>query len=386
MLENRLSRSALVIFLTISLLVGNRVATALSVVPRRPNQSPPGISSSAAALVDARSGRVLYELNGDNRRPIASLTKIATILTALDVLAVSDTVTVTAEAKSVAGQTSDLPAGTALGVRDALAYLLLPSDNDIAVALAQAASDRQETFVAAMNLKARSLGLKNTAFVDSYGMTSGLDHFSTAKDIAKLSVIALRNGSVATLAAAREVTVSIAGKRSVISNRNELIGDYPGAVGLKTGHTTQAGYCLAAAARRGSSTFVAVILGAPSRAASFQEAKALLDYAFVNSRGRALVKKGDIYGRVVRERVSLPVSVGATIKRTIWLPAGELTRTIVISKVPREIRVRKGRVVGYVRVFQGGKLLVSSPLLSMLDKPPPPGLLERLVGFLRNLW
>ena len=388
MLEEKAARSARVMFFTILilLLVSSEATAARSVASRLPNQSPPSIASPAAALVDARTGRVVYESNGDARRPIASLTKIATALTVLDVMTVNQTITMTAEAKGAAGQKSDLPVGVALTVRDALAYLLLPSDNDIAVALAQGVSERQETFVAAMNLKARGFGLKNTAFVDSYGLAAGLDHFSTAKDIAKLSVVALRNETIATLAASREVTVTIAGKRLVVSNRNELVGSYAGAVGLKTGHTEEAGYCLAAAARRGPASFVAVILGAPSRAVSFQEAKALLDYAFVNSRDEILIRKGEIYGRIVRGRATLTLSVGNTISREIWIPAGDLRRRITISKISREIRVRKGRILGTVRVFQGDRLLASAPLASMVDEPPPPGLLERLAGFLRNLW
>lgn len=387
MLEKKTTHPVRVLIVAVltSLFLGSMSASAV-VALERPPQAPPGIAAVAAAVVDIRTGKVLYELNGDARRPVASLTKIATALTALDVLNTNETMTMTAEAKAVAGQNSDLPVGMTLSVRDAMAYLLLPSDNDVAVALAQRVSGREETFVGGMNLRVRGLGLKNTAFVDSYGLAGGLDHFSTAKDMAQLSAIALNNKTIATLAARREVTVTIAGKPSVITNRNELVGSYQGAVGLKTGHTEPAGYCLAAAARRGQAGVVAVVLGAPTREASFQDAKALLDYAFASSQNEVLIERDKIYARRHHGRATLPLLGAKTIRRVIWLPAGELRRRITLNKIPRETLVKKGQELGEIRVLQGGRLLASASLVSAVDEPPPPGLLERLASFLRNLW
>lgn len=211
-------------------------------------------SAASAILVDADSGRVLYEHNADRKMLIASTTKIMTALTALEHGCLSDTVTVSREAACTEGSAMYLKEGETLTLETLLYGLLLCSGNDAAAALADHCGGTA-SFVRRMNGLARELGMEDTSFANP----SGLDddgHYSTARDMARLAVYAAGNHTFARLCSTRSVTV---GGRTM-TNHNRLLRTVPGCIGMKTGYTRAAGRTLVSAAERDGRRLVAVTL------------------------------------------------------------------------------------------------------------------------------
>ncbi|MBR3641597.1 MAG: D-alanyl-D-alanine carboxypeptidase [Oscillibacter sp.] len=212
-------------------------------------------SAAAAILVDADSGRVLYEKNADERMRIASTTKLLTALVALELGDLADVVTVSAAAAKTEGSSMYLRAGEQLTLETLLYGLLLCSGNDAAVAVAEHISGSVSAFAEEMNAAARRLGMENSSFANP----SGLDdpaHRSTARDMARLACAALENETLLRIASTKTATV---GGRTM-QNHNKLLGRVSGCVGLKTGYTKAAGRTLVSAFERGGRRLVAVTL------------------------------------------------------------------------------------------------------------------------------
>ena len=227
--------------------------------------APPAVDAEAYLVVNGQTGEVLASRNAAERVPMASITKLMTVLVALEHARPDDVVTVGAGAASVGESTINLRAGERLTVGDLVTAALVQSANDAATALAAGVADGSvERFVGWMNEKAAALGLHETHFVNP----SGLDapgHVSSARDLTRLARIAMRNPVVRDTV--REQAASIGGGRSV-STWNDLLGAFPGTFGVKTGHTSGAGWSEVAAARRNGVTVYATILGGPSRCAA----------------------------------------------------------------------------------------------------------------------
>lgn len=212
-----------------------------------------GTSAGAAILVDADSGDVLYEHRADEKRLIASTTKIMTGLVALDCARLQDTVEVTAE-HMVEGSSMYLQPGETVTVEELLYGLLLCSGNDAALCLADHCGGL-DAFVERMNEKARALGMVNTSFENPNGL-DGENHYSTARDMAILAAYAVNDPTFVRLCSTTSVTV---GDRSM-SNHNKLLKTLPGCIGLKTGYTKAAGRTLVSCCVRDGRQLVAVTL------------------------------------------------------------------------------------------------------------------------------
>ena len=214
-----------------------------------------GTSATAAILVDADSGRVLYEQNADARMLIASTTKIMTALVAIREGSLSDVVTVKREATLTEGSSMYLKEGEQLTLETLLYGLMLCSGNDAAVAIADHVGGSQKGFVKLMNETARELGMEATSFANPNGLDAE-DHYSTARDMAKLACAALRNETLLRIASTQSVTI---GGRTM-TNHNKLLSRVEGCVGLKTGYTRAAGRTLVSCAERDGVRLVAVTL------------------------------------------------------------------------------------------------------------------------------
>ena len=211
------------------------------------------VSATAAVLLDADTGQVLYEKNGDERMLIASTTKIMTALVVLEQESLDDTITVT-QAHMAEGSSMYLKPGETVRVEELLYGLLLCSGNDAALALADHCGGL-ERFVAEMNRKAAELGMTGTSFANPNGLDQE-GHYSTARDMARLAACAVKNETLVRLCSTRSVTV---GGRTM-TNHNRLLRSIDGCIGLKTGYTRAAGRTLVSCVRRKGRTLVAVTL------------------------------------------------------------------------------------------------------------------------------
>ncbi|HSB67790.1 MAG TPA: D-alanyl-D-alanine carboxypeptidase family protein [Candidatus Methylomirabilis sp.] len=259
---------------------------------------PREVSAVAAVLMDANTGEVLYARNPDEPLPPASVTKILTALVVLERGRLADTVVVSQEAARVGGYQLGLRRGQQISLGDLLGAILIRSANDAAVAAAEHVGDGLAGFVDLMNAKAEALGMQHSHFANPHGLDEP-GHFTTARDMAVLTRVALENPHFAGLVRTRELTVTIwnPGRRGpmiararLIQGHNKLLGRLDGADGVKTGYTGAAGRCLVASASRGNRRMIAVLLNDPNR---WADAASLLEYGFESSGSAAGVRDGD---------------------------------------------------------------------------------------------
>lgn len=220
------------------------------------------VSAASAIVIDADTMDVLYEKNADEKRPIASTTKIMSALLACESGKLDDTVEITWDMVNTQGSLLGLRVDDKITLRDLVVGMILPSGNDAANATAIYLGGSIEGFAAQMNKKAAQLGMNNSLFVTPSGLDEG-DHHSTARDMAVLTANALKNENFAEVFAMSSADVNINGEKLTVYNHNRLLNELDSCIGGKTGYTDKAGRCLVSAARQNSNTLVCVTLGAP---------------------------------------------------------------------------------------------------------------------------
>lgn len=248
------------------------------------------ISAQNAIVIDGETGRALYEKNPDKQGLIASTTKIMTALIVAEQCNVLDRVRIPKEAVGIEGSSIYLKEGEVLTIQELLYGLMLHSGNDAAVALAIYCGGTLEGFVELMNDKARQLGLTNTHFENPNGLDSP-NHYSTAADLATLTVYALKNPIFAKTVATKSIRI---GERS-LTNHNKLLWQINGADGVKTGYTRAAGRILVSSTTRQSRRLVVVTMDDPN---DWVDHKKLTEDAFLQYEVKQIVKKGEIVGTV----------------------------------------------------------------------------------------
>ena len=245
----------------------------------------PVVSARAAVVIQgdadsvvSNSYRVLYSDNVYERRAIASTTKLMTAYVAITHAGVGHRLTVQPYSPSRGETVAGLVAGQRLTVRDLLKAMLLPSGGDAAYTLALDLAGSTARFVRWMNAAARRLRMRHTHYSTAVGLdTPG--NYSSAGDLARLAMVLMRNATVAGVVGLHSARLT---NGRVVVNRNDLVGRYPFVIGVKTGHTASAGYCLVGAARRGAETLVSVVLGDPSEGARDADTLALLRYGLAH--------------------------------------------------------------------------------------------------------
>ena len=245
-----------------------------------PPASVRSMTADAAILMNARTGEVLYEKNGDKREYPASMTKMMTCILSVESGRADLAVTITPSAADV--ETTRVRPGEQARLRDLTRQMMLISDNGAALAIAETLGGSEEQFAAMMNRKAREIGAFHTHFVNPNGMPDA-DHYSTAHDIALIAAYGLRNPEFRKIVGTKASTIYYlqpAGYKTYCENTNALLYSYPGCTGLKTGWTRAAGGCLAASAMRGDTELIAVVMHSDDEETRASEAAALLDYGF----------------------------------------------------------------------------------------------------------
>lgn len=274
-----------------------------------------GTSASSAILMEADSGRVLYEQNCHEQRLIASITKLMTALVALESgLDLKESFIVPQQAVGVEGSSIYLRPGEEITLEALLYGLMLKSGNDAALAIAIRCSGSVEQFVQAMNQKAQELGMKDSHFANPNGLNAQ-GHYSSAYDMALLARACLGNETLAGIAATKNITI---GQRS-LTNHNKLLWRYEGCVGMKTGYTEKAGRTLVSAARRDGMTLIAVTLNDPD---DWKDHTQLLDWGFGHYTPASAVQAGESFGRLPVSGALVPL-VSAVAQEGFTYPVGE---------------------------------------------------------------
>jgi D-alanyl-D-alanine carboxypeptidase (penicillin-binding protein 5/6) len=332
---------------------------------------PPRLAVPSAVLVDARDGHVLYSRNATERRPIASTTKLMTALLTLEHLALGRRV---AAAPYVAGPGEsriDLRPGERLTVADLLRALLLESANDAAVTLARAEAGSTRRYVREMNERARELGLDRTHYANPVGLDEK-GNYSTAADLATLARRLLGNDAFATTVDLPAARLESGARSRVVTNRNDLVARVPWIDGVKTGHTSRAGYVLIGSGTRKGVRLVSVVLGEPSVARRDADTLALLEYGFSRYRRLRVTRRGQ---PVAIARVSFYGGrvVGLVARSGARLTVRRGVRVRTELEVPRELEgdLRRGARVGELRVFRGGRLVRVIPVVTAQAVPAP---------------
>lgn len=242
----------------------------------------PTISAKNAIVLEASSGRIIYEKNAYQEVPMASTTKIMTAIVAIENNLLDDTVIVSKKAAWTGGSSVDLKENDKIKLSELLYGLMLNSGNDAAVAIAEHTSGTVEEFAKLMNEKAQELGALNTSFVTPHGLDAD-GHYSTAYDMAIIAKYALNNPIIAKLVSTSSYSMTfLNGKTKQLSTTNPLLSFYEGANGVKTGYTGLAGKCLVASAKRNNMQIIAVFFGEPSSKARRNDSAKILDYCFQN--------------------------------------------------------------------------------------------------------
>ncbi|HEV2059361.1 MAG TPA: D-alanyl-D-alanine carboxypeptidase family protein [Solirubrobacteraceae bacterium] len=341
----------------------------LLVAPVAPAQMPPGApdlkGAKSAILMEPTTGDVLLAHNADQRRQIASTTKLMTVLVALERNDLDDVFSAADYDASPAESQIGLRSGERMSVRDLLRAALLPSANDAAATLAVGTMGSTEAFVTEMNRRATALGLSGTHFANPIGLDDP-ENYSTARDLARLAVRLRRHDFFR-----RTVDLPVATLRSgsidrTVLNRNLLVRRVDAVNGVKTGSTRRAGSVLVGSASRDGVTVISVVLGEPSERARDADSLALLRYGLDSYNARTVLPEGRVLGRVglqYRGEETVDVIAGDTVKRV--LRSGTRTRTTVVG-LPTEVDgpLPRGTRVGTAIVRGGEEVLARVPVVT----------------------
>ena len=320
----------------------------------------PHVDARAYLVQNAATGEILAASHARERLPIASITKLMTVLVALQHARLGDVVSVSGAAARVGESSIFLQPGDRLTVRELVEAALIQSANDAAVALAEHVGGTEARFVAMMNAEARTLGLRDTHFANPDGLDEP-GHYSSARDVTRLARIAMRVPVIRSTV--RRTTATISGGR-VLTTWNDLLGRFPGTFGVKTGHTSRAGWSEVAAVRSNHVTIYATLLGGETREGRNADLAALLAWAASRYRVVDLVSHGRVYATAAAPygRRALSLVAPRTVRRIVRVDR-PLVEQVVAPRVI-SLPVRQGQALGEVRVYAGRRLVVRRPLVA----------------------
>ncbi len=320
------------------------------------------ISAEAACVISADTGEIIFAKNENERRSMASTTKIMTGLLAAESGRLDDYVTVSANAQNQEGSSIYLRTGDKVILSDLLYGLMLNSGNDAAVAIAEYLSGDVESFSEGMTARAKELGAKNTSFKNPNGLEQE-GHYTTAYDLAVIGAEAMKNDIFKTVVSTKSKTATLEnGQILYFTNHNKLLKTYDGADGIKTGFTKAAGRCLVSAAQRNGASVVAVTLNAPN---DWNDHKALLDYAFENIKVKTIVKKGEILKRIKKGGREYTFSAAEAACAGTVSGKGFEVKVYLPRKLPEPIAA--GEKAGYAEILKDGKYVKKIDIISDSD-------------------
>jgi D-alanyl-D-alanine carboxypeptidase (penicillin-binding protein 5/6) len=329
-------------------------ALAAGLLPAAAHATPvPPVDARAYLVVDARTGETLAASHAHERLPIASITKLMTVYLTLQRHRLTDVVTVDPRAAAVGESSIGLEAGEQLTVRDLLKGALIQSANDAADALALSEAPSFPAFAGLMNAEARKLGLHDTNFVRPDGLDAP-DEYSSAADVTKLAQLVMRTRFVRDTVAER--TDTIAGGR-VLHTWDDLLSLFPATIGVKTGHTSQAGWCQVAAARGPGVTVYATLLGSPTRGRRNSDLESLLVWGLGQFRVVDAIRPARAYATVRLPYGKAPLELIAARPLRLVARLGRPLVERVSAPAAVSLPVRAGARLGSVAIYRDGRLV-----------------------------
>lgn len=357
--------------------------------PEQPMESgtPFELSSPSVILTEASTGRVIFEKNADEERPVASVTKVMTILLTLEALdegraGIGDSVPVSAHAAGMGGSQAFLNANQSYPLGELLKSMIIASANDSAVALAEYLGGAEEAFVRRMNERAAELGLEHTHYVNCTGLPAQ-GHYTTARDVAKLSAQLDKHPRYYEYSTIwMDEIAHSGGRKTQLTNTNRLVRFYPGCDGYKTGSTNEARYCICATAKKNGMRLIAVVLGCDAGQTRFDEARSMLEYGFSGYQLFSPIGEGD------RLEMSVPVRLGGSDSvsavsggsSSLLLRKGEQGTISLEAALVEAVTapVQKGDVLGEIRVKRGDDVVMTLPAVAG-ETVELPGMLHALL-------
>jgi len=323
------------------------------------------VSLESAILIEAETGQHLFEKNINEKLPPASITKIMTLLIAMEkieegTISFDDEVTISRFAESMGGSQIFLAANTRVKMSDLLKAVTIASANDASVAVGEAIAGTYSSFISMMNEKAEVLGMDSTNFVNSTGLPdpSG-DHYSTAEDISIMARELVKYDQVLEWASIWVDHLQLPNREAMLVNTNKLIKSYPSMDGLKTGHTDEAGYCLVATAKKGDSRLISVVLKGETQLEREEATIRLLDYGFNSFSKKQMAKKGD---RI--QNIRLPGGAKKVMEGEVAENFYVMVQKGQENSLHQEVKVddlsapvNKGKKVGSLLVYQNDNII-----------------------------
>ncbi|MDK2822578.1 MAG: hypothetical protein PWQ67_2533 [Clostridia bacterium] len=319
------------------------------------------LETPSAILIDATSGKVLYEKNSHARRAPASVTKLMTLLIAIEAIkegrgSYDDIVVASENAWRLGGSQIYLEPGEEMTLKELLIAIAVGSANDACVAVAEHLYGTHESFVEVMNNKAKELGLKDTNFVNSYGLPAD-GHYTSAYDMAQIGREALKHEEILQLTSIKHYRLrENTGKPFQLDNTNKLLWWYPGADGFKTGWIgEESGFCLASTAERNGLRLISVVLGAPQRKGNFRDSMILFNHGFASYIFKEFMKEGQEIAEVKVGKGAQDYVKAVTNARVgLILPKGreEGISTRIEMDPVITAPIKKGQVIGKISILK----------------------------------
>ena len=334
------------------------------------------LDATSAILIDKESGKVLYEKSPDEKLPMASMTKIMSMLLIMENiesgnLNYNDKVIISKNASGMGGSQVFLQEGEEYKVEDLLKCIAVSSANDAVVAMAEKISGSVETFVELMNSKAKELNLANTNFANPHGLDSE-NHYSSARDMARLAQELLKYEDILKFTSIYEDYLTKPdGSQVWLVNTNRLVRFYDGVDGLKTGYTTEAGYCLTATAKKNGLRIISVVMKSSSADARSKDTATLLSYGFNSFKNNVIYSKDKALGEVKVlngkiDKVSVYLKEDATELLGITEKAKDYSFNIKVKEIKAPIK--NGSVVGIAEVIDNeGNIIKEAEIIVKED-------------------
>lgn len=326
----------------------------------------PDVTAEGALLLDLDTGQILFARNANDRFYPASTTKIMTALLALERGKLTDVLTASESVRDVDGSRIYLEPGEQNTLEDLLYAMLLPSANDAAVVIAEAYGGSIAGFADLMNAKAAALGATNTHFVNPNGLHDP-GHYTTPHDLALIARAAMQNPVFARIVATRTRTMPWPAKDEprLLFNLNELLGGYPGALGVKTGYTSAALHTLVAAADRDGLRLLSVTMRS-SISNRFRDARAMLDYGYANFTRETIIPRGSAAGEIVIRTQRIPlVAVDPLLYDYLGETPPAYTTRLVLKDRPGVLK--QGQLAGQLELIVGDKVLAAVPVAAAVS-------------------
>ena len=327
-------------------------------------------TSAGACLINIATGETVVEKNCYEKLPMASTTKIMTLLTALELSEPDEQVTISANAAGQEGSSAYIEAGAVMSMRDLEYGLMLNSGNDAAVAIAEHISGSADEFAEKMNSLADEIGLRDTEFKNPNGLNAE-GHYTTAYDLASLARYAMKNEEFESIVSARRYTAHQTLKNGTVMemeyiNHNKLLSSYEGCIGVKTGYTEAAGRCLVSAAERGGAGYIAVTLNSKN---DWAEHKAMLDHGFESARSVTAVEKGECVRHITDGKSTCEIVAAEDFE--VFINSRKGTDITVKTEISEAVSppLNKGEKVGVLYIYKGDELLGSVDAEAASDMP-----------------